>query len=231
MRNLLKVLFVAALVVPMAAQAQIRNTKHDLSVSSATTGPKATGETQVCKFCHAAHRGTQPQLIWNRAQSTVAGWATGQNTQGGTALPTAMQGNSRLCLSCHDGVIALGALASEGATPVAGLTAPIAASARVGNLTNLFGDHPVSVKYPNAGAGTYFTNQTGGNVVTADFVAAATINAGTTVKLFTDATTSAQGIECASCHDVHAAGAARTNGFFLRAPAAGSAICTACHNK
>jgi len=92
--------------------------RHDFSVNGASTAFRASTETQVCKFCHAPHAATSQKLIWSKAASTVTGWAAASTTQSGTILPTAIQPGSRLCLSCHDGVLSVGAMGTN--PPIAG---------------------------------------------------------------------------------------------------------------
>jgi predicted CXXCH cytochrome family protein len=221
MRNLLKSLIVVAVAVPALASAAVVGSKHDFSVGGGSTAFKATSETQVCKFCHAPHAAQSQKLIWAKATSAKTGWGTAQTTQSGTVLPTTIQASSRLCLSCHDGVLSVGAMGTSPAIAGTGLGAPVTGLLVVG----FTGDHPVSVKYPAAGATTYFGSTSGAGTIVAEYKAAP---AG--VKLFADTTGGASGIECGSCHDVHN-NAAAGNGFFLLAPQAGSAICLACHTK
>jgi len=222
MRNLLKSLIVVAVAVPALASAVVVGSKHDFSVNGGSTF-KATTETQVCKFCHAPHAATSQKLIWSKATSTVTGWAAASTTQSGTILPTAIQPGSRLCLSCHDGVLSVGAMGTNPPIAGAGLGTPLTGLLRVA----FTGDHPVSVKYPGT-TGTYFGNSNGSGTLVAEYK---TITPASGVKLFTDpAAGGASGIECGSCHDVHN-NAPAGNGFFLLAPQAGSGICLACHTK
>jgi len=224
MRNVLKTLFVVALVVPTMASAAVAGSKHDLSVTGGVTANRATSETQICKFCHAAHQANTQTLLWNHTNSALTGFPTGAATVGGTNLQTAIAAGSpsRACLACHDGVVALGSLTQQGGIVIAGLGAAIGVAGRV----NLTGDHPINVPMPVAGGATYAGTTQGANVVVADFktVAAAT-TAG--IRFFG---TPANGVECGSCHDVHN-GVPAANGFFLRVAQTGSAICIACHTK
>ncbi len=147
----------------------VRSTLHNLS----TAGPgtvKATSESQVCVFCHTPHAATPGAApLWNRAMSGAtytpytslsldANVIQGQLDQPG--------GSSKLCLSCHDGTLAIGnvnVLNGQGSVtqqgtvsiPMNGVTLngtmPPGAGATTGftrNLgVNLTSDHPISVSY------------------------------------------------------------------------------------
>lgn len=224
MRNVLKTLVVVALAVPAIASAVITGSKHDLSAGS-PNAIRATTETQICKFCHAAHQASTQTLLWNHASGLVNGFPAGAQTIGGTALQNALPAASpsRACLSCHDGTVALGALTQQGGLVVAGLAAPIIANATV----NLGGDHPISVPMPVVAGGAAYAGTTqGANVNAADFATPAAATAAG-VRLFT----ANNGVECGSCHDVHNGAVAAANGFFLRVSPNGSQICLACHVK
>jgi len=125
--------------------ASIFNTKHNLSIS----GPgqlRAASETQVCIFCHTPHKGTRDiPYLWNRQDQTTSYIPYRSSTLFATVgQPT---GASKLCLSCHDGTIALGALVSrsEEVPFQGGLRFMPAGRTRL--WTDLSDDHPVSFVY------------------------------------------------------------------------------------
>jgi predicted CXXCH cytochrome family protein len=118
-------------------------------------------------------------------------------------------GSSRLCLSCHDGTVALGSVSSF-TTPIQmqnGVTTMPSGSGNLG--TDLSGDHPISFVYNSA-------------LVAQD----PTLNDPTTLtgpaKL--DATGQMQ---CDSCHNPHD----DQFGNFLVMDNSGSALCLVCHNS
>lgn len=122
----------------------IVNTVHNLSVS----GPgsiKATSEQEICIFCHTPHNARPDLPLWNRADPGLTYTLyTSSTTQ---AVPGQPDGASILCLSCHDGTIALGSVLSRG-TPIAmagGITTMPAGNS---NLTkDMSNDHPFSFIY------------------------------------------------------------------------------------
>lgn len=172
--------------VEAARVSDIRGTKHNLSSAAdgstyplgAGTGTvptrniKASSETQVCVFCHTPHAATAGAIpLWNRK---VAGQGYTQNyilydsstldakqVQGSLSQPG---GSSKLCLSCHDGTVAVGNVnvlngqdksaelpVTSVISTTGGTTMPTGAGAATGftrNLgTNLSNDHPVSISY------------------------------------------------------------------------------------
>ncbi|MCK4379355.1 MAG: cytochrome C, partial [Deltaproteobacteria bacterium] len=133
--------FLVAASSPVGA-ASIINTKHNLSVS----GPGdlvAVDEQRVCIFCHTPHHASPEMPLWSRE---VGG--TSYNLYASTTLhaqPGQPTGASRLCLSCHDGTIALGMLYERSEPiPFVGGVGAIPASRSTNLQTDLSDDHPVS---------------------------------------------------------------------------------------
>lgn len=97
----------------------VKNTRHNLSSSGPAGRTVTTAQTtEICVFCHTPH-GANPDVatlmgapIWNRRvlatgyQLYDQVWSKSfEGTLDPSKQPT---GFSRLCLSCHDGTIALG---------------------------------------------------------------------------------------------------------------------------
>jgi len=188
----------------MPAGAQVANTKHNLSVSGPGT-VKAVSEQELCIFCHAPHTRSPRTPLWNRNDSgaTYVPY-TSSTTKAAIGQPT---GSSQLCLSCHDGTIALGDVLSR-ATPIAmtQATMPVG-DTRIG--TNLSDDHPISFPYTAA-----LVSSRG------ELVSPSTLTG--PVKL--DGTGQ---VQCRSCHDPHN----NINGKFLVVANTASALCQTCHIK
>ncbi len=175
---LLAATVVAALPAIGAKVADIRSTKHNLSATAVgrTTGTAPTRnvvaatESQVCVFCHTPHGATQNVVapLWNRALSTQTYTPyTSSSLDAQVILGRVLDqpnGSSKLCLSCHDGSLAIGnvnVLAGQGGsagsvaitmtgTGVGG-TMPSGAGDTTGftrklgvDLTN---DHPISLSF------------------------------------------------------------------------------------
>jgi len=198
------------------AGAAVLNSPHDLS----STGPGArTNVNRVCVFCHTPHQsGTTVDPLWNHTLSTVASYGV-YNSSTLNATPTDIGGGtavSNLCMSCHDGTVAVHSLYNEPneATPVT-ITAGgnVDASGLITgtpNLgTDLSNDHPVNFTYDTA-----LANADGELNDPATTPAVAALLFGGTVQ-------------CASCHDPHD----NTNQPFLVMSNTNSALCTTCHIK
>lgn len=114
----------------------VARTVHNLSTR--VTNPKGA-RNEVCRYCHTPHNNTGRRALWSRPDSK----ATYKIYESSTldAKPGQPTGSSKLCLSCHDGTIAL---SGNGKSMGAGLM----------NLgTDLSDDHPVSFTYDSALAG------------------------------------------------------------------------------
>lgn len=196
----------------------IKNSKHDLSKGVALGGWNTREE--ICRVCHAPHdkgRTTYTEgLLWNRGVSQAAYTMYDSSTIDGItdAAPT---GNSKLCLACHDGTVAMDTYDSH-TTTAAFITG---ASYKVN--TDLQGTHPISITFPATDIGL-------------NDPAVATWADGTTV-----ASTLQDGkVQCSTCHDVHNSAESIANTAMLRVAntslatkGAGdpSGMCLTCHKK
>jgi Doubled CXXCH motif (Paired_CXXCH_1) len=166
----------AAASLPAAAArvSDVRATPHNLSASggSGVGAVKAVSESQVCVFCHTPHAATSGAVpLWNRRLSTATYTVYSSSSLDANAIFGTLDqpgGSSKLCLSCHDGTIAVGNVNVLGGTgsntpgtvniPMTGTDAggvmppgEGTASGFTRNLgTNLSNDHPISVTYTGA---------------------------------------------------------------------------------
>lgn len=201
--------FCAAMFMAQGVNAgTITGSAHDFSGQSWAGG-------QICVACHAPHNTTvlAEAPLWNHAVSAVTYTLYSTSTMNSVAGQPG--GVSKLCLSCHDGTVAVNSFG--GTTGTTFLTG----GENLG--TNLTNDHPIGITYDAA-------------LVTADgalnaITTAVTIGSGTKTKAGTIASNMlyAGKVECASCHDVHNTFSA--TGKLLKVTSAGSAICITCHNK
>lgn len=128
----------------LCANSGIVDTKHNLSASGPGT-IHAISETRICIFCHTPHNATPSSPLWNRDLSG-ANYDTYESSTIDVTV-TQPTGTSRLCLSCHDGTIALGAVNSE----AGGVQMSMELSGRPSRLgTDLRDDHPFSFSYDEA---------------------------------------------------------------------------------
>jgi predicted CXXCH cytochrome family protein len=187
---------------PVFAESII-NSRHNLSVSGPGT-VKAASESQVCVFCHTPHDASGEAPLWNRsaAASTYLTYASST----ALAAPGQPSGTSKLCLSCHDGTIALGMVRSPAtAIPMAGSATIPAGASRLG--TDLSDDHPVSFAFDQA------LSSRKGDLVNPSLLTGA-------VRL-----DQAGNLQCTSCHDAHD----DRYGKFLVVQNGSSALCSTCH--
>lgn len=222
MRRLL--LAVALLAVPLAARAQatgVRATKHNLAASAGNSVRAAT-ETEVCVTCHTPHGSTRDGPLWNRSSSSASYVPyTSPSLQASTGVPT---GYSKLCLSCHDGTIAIGNVINA---PNAGDRGQIAmlgtgpggempaGRTRIGTvLTN---DHPISMVFDDA------LKSDDGELADPALLTGS-------VRLYEGATAGVRNtVQCTSCHDPHTSALEK----FLRKSQRGRTdnLCITCHTK
>ena len=208
----------------VASAASIVGTAHDMRTYF---GSGIGITTQVCVYCHTPHMpaGRTQDPLWNHTLSTQGSYGIyGSSTM--NAAPTSMVGTDgsvgSLCMSCHDGTVAVNTLwkapvdGAVGSTRNAFGTAVLNASNQIATTsggyvgTDLSNDHPVNFTYDAALIG-----QDKGLNPVAGVVAAG-------MPLF-----SASSVQCATCHNVHD----NTNIPFLRVNNAASALCLVCHIK
>jgi len=201
--------FLAALASarPAVQQTSVVDTKHNLSISG--PGPyRSTEESRICIFCHTPHRARSIAPLWNREDSRETYLTYTSSTFGGDALQP--MGATKLCLSCHDGSIALGKVISldQEIEMSPGHRFLDQGPAFLG--TNLLDDHPVSFYYVSTPAS--------GGRSRADYLDPSSI----VPPVHLDP----QGfVQCTSCHDPH------NNAFgnFLLATDRYSELCLSCH--
>lgn len=197
----------AALVFVGWAYADIATTKHNLSTSG--PGPiKSTTESEICVYCHTPHKArTTTGLLWNRDDST----ATYTQYQSSSLDATVGQptGASKMCLSCHDGTIALGELVSrQTEIPFAGGIRFLPdGDTKLG--TDLSDDHPVSFVYDESLA-----------IQNGELASPSTLT--NTVRL-----DKLSELQCTACHDPHD----DSLGKFLVRPNNFSELCVTCHTR
>ncbi len=180
----------------------VANTKHNLSASG--PGPiKVAGEGRVCIFCHTPHSANPIAPLWNR-EDTGTYYQTYESStlQAVVGQPT---GSSRLCLSCHDGTIAL--TQTYNSRNLGGTAVYISPQDRGYIGTDLSDDHPISFVYDSA-----LVARNGYLAEPASLPPELPLDSGSE-------------LQCTTCHDPHD----DTFGKFLRMDNTASRMCTACH--
>ncbi len=204
MRYILSIISILSLTAP--ALAGVADTKHNLGATSGNP-VSAVSEERICIFCHAPHRSTTRTPLWNREDSRATYVVYDSSTL--DALPGQPTGATRMCLSCHDGTVALGEVHSEPAE-IEFPSGQRFLDTSTGSLTtDLADDHPVSFVYDDALAQQDPELKPPGTI-------------SPPVAL------DEQGeMQCTSCHDVHD----DTYGKFLLLQPTGGALCMSCHDK
>ncbi len=190
----------------------ITKTPHNLSVSGGggAHDVKSSQETRICIFCHTPHHATSSQPLWSREVSALTIYIPYASATL-RSKPQQPRGPSRLCLSCHDGTIAMGLLAGganlDQSMPVMPADVDPAKNPNLG--TDLSNDHPISMSYLAE--------------TSSEFNSPALLQQ-QGVKL-----SEGTYVECTSCHDPHN----NENGNFLvrNVSVQRDALCTTCHAK
>jgi len=190
--------------------------KHDLSIRGASS-VRASSETQPCVFCHTPHNANPSAQLWNHQASAAtyttygsssfqSGTTAGTfNTFPGTLAPQP-RGSAKLCLSCHDGTIAVAATINNGTIAMTG--GPfVPATSNLG--TDLSNDHPVS--FVRNAADTQVVDPPTGDPVHLE--------------------TTTRYLQCTACHDPHTENTDPTTRKFLVKVNQGSAVCVTCHKN
>ena len=206
--NFLITLTVGILLANLAIGQTIVGSAHDFSSQTWNT----TGE--ICIVCHTPHNADisiAEAPLWNHEMTSATFSLYSSSTFNGSATIGQPDGNSKLCLSCHDGTVAL-----ENFSGNTGGTHFLVDGDPNYVGTDLADDHPTSFDYNTAlsvadpGLFDPSTTQSGlGGTIA-------------TTMLF------AGKMQCASCHDVH--NGAGVDHLLLKSNSA-SALCLTCHNK
>jgi predicted CXXCH cytochrome family protein len=198
-------LMTAALLSGGNPKDRVIGSQHDLTAGG--SGPVKSAATNACVFCHAPHN-IIPNVtpLWDHTLSSQS-YTTYTSSTYTSGAETPGTGSSKLCLSCHDGTVAIGL------TVAAGNIATTGAMTASDNLTtNLTKSHPVSMKPVDDGS-----------LVTSLFANPPTTR-DPAVKL------AAGKVECTTCHDPHVPNNDTVSPKFLVRSNSNSTICLACHD-
>ena len=182
---------------------------HDLSPGS--TSPITGARPGSCTYCHAPHSGLATgKALWNQTLTRQVYNLYTSTTYHQVGEQPVLGANSNLCLSCHDGTVAVGQTLVSG--QVATLGKMYAADVFANNLQS---SHPVSVLTPLKD-GSSLVATLSANGQTADVTGA--------IKLVNG------NIECTSCHNPHVEATDPIAKKFLAKNSVNGAMCLACHD-
>jgi Zn-finger protein len=242
-RKILAAIFLAsftagAAIAGMTPGSGIVGSAHDMNTITGLT-PDAQG--RVCAFCHTPHHAmpdpstNDQQPLWSHEYTGyIVNWIPYQSPTLQANIIDPLKGPSRLCMSCHDGVVAADQhYGSVGGNSNARLQSDDWSGAAVGKATSgsadFSNDHPIGFNYNDAQAA-----DVGGGLFPSlgrNFIGN-TNNPTLTVK---DVLLDGDFMTCATCHDVHNKdNANNTKGglnYFVYADQDGSKLCLTCHAK
>ena len=243
----------------------VKNTIHNLSSSSTYFMYQSDNVDEICVFCHTPHGGVLNGPLWNRSLPDTGSF-THYNSASlspylqGMSVARNVNDESLICLSCHDGSVAINHLLNDpnslngsdityffgAVTETPGLEMPDmfgGIGSRIGASLNdpsgtgdLSDDHPISFSYSQVLAEPIYD---GGSrdgelrpVGNTGDASSALGYKGEGVRFFG----SDYRVECSSCHDPHVdyiSGVNNPKNYtpFLIRPNSGSDLCLSCHNK
>jgi len=199
---------------------EIRNSHHDFSNAS-------WSGNEICKVCHTPHNANMDvpdSPLWNHQTTTATYNLYSSATL--NAIPGQPDGKSKLCLSCHDGTVAIDN--HSGFTGGTHFTS-------WGNVsTDLRDDHPISFTYDATLATTDgnlydpSTTMSGlGGTIEQDLLENGKLQCTSCHDVHVSRNT--QG--CIGCHNIHGGVGMITKTLSLRIPNDGSGLCLTCHKK
>lgn len=231
-KTLYIVLVVLLMMHASVGLAGVADTVHNLSSGGTGTYKSAT-EDEVCKFCHTPHAALDSGPLWNHKNdvttftrfSSATLYIDKDNTY---KYKDDIAGSSKLCMGCHDGVTALGALANN-------VTIGDITPSNYLPATDLRNKHPVSFVYSDLTIADLNANKsndygrpdtaTANNTIQNDFVAEKWRREG-------------ERVECTICHDPHTNNASAADAgalpFWVSSSLTGydshDSVCVACHS-
>jgi predicted CXXCH cytochrome family protein len=214
MRRLLAFLVVLLAAKGFAQQAQAPSVDvlgmHNLSVSS---GASVYSRGSLgCTFCHAPHSGLGANTpLWNQrlSQKSYVPYTSTTDPNRDKTQPT-LGVTSSLCLSCHDGTVAVGSSAAYGQLPMIGTMNDMDAFG-----TNLTGSHPFSLVLPMKDSP---------DLVASLVSQGKTADTTGKIKLINGS------VECTSCHNPHVQNTDKIAQRFLATDSSNGQLCLACHD-
>jgi len=192
---------VIAATLSTGASADIVGSAHDFT-------PYGWSDGQICKPCHTPHHSitsVERAPLWNH-ELTVATYTLHDGTSGNATDD--LDGRSVLCMSCHDGTVALDSFGGNTGVQY------ILGDALLG--TDLQDDHPLGSQgiYPDPPP-SWFRNK---NTFPSSIRLEDMIVDGNPVQV----------VSCTTCHEPHKRGNFE---HMLRISNSGSALCLTCHIK
>ena len=177
---------------------------HDLSMGGTS---KIKGQmSSACLYCHAPHSGIGKGPLWGQTLSSQVYSTYVSTTSENTTVQPPLGEASSLCLSCHDGTVAVGQVRPYGPITMTGVMPSMG--------PNLASSHPFSLQLPMKDSAVLVPSLAASGT-TADPTKA--------VKLING------NVECTSCHEPHSQFIDKKSLNFLVLDNGKGALCKACH--
>ncbi len=191
------------------SKASVLNSKHDFRAAS-SANIRSLSATDSCVFCHTPHNATPGSYLWNHQLSNRDFPVYSSSTLQSTVTAISPQDTSKLCLSCHDGTIALGDTVNDGSIAFAqgnGYALPGSSTSNLAGDQTFANDHPFG-----------FIPHVGGETQNPPALDAVRLD-------------KSGKVQCISCHDPHREDADPITRKFLVKNNQMSALCLTCHQK
>jgi len=192
------------MLAALCARAGIVGSAHDFSSQGWSGG-------EICKSCHTPHNSNttvQDAPLWNHQLTSSSYTLYSSPTL--QVAPVQPRGPSKLCLSCHDGSVAIDSFGGKsGITHMSG-------PRDLG--VDLSDDHPVSVEWRHQEVET-----------SGDFCFNCHFGPERKLVFFRPGGNGPIWVECATCHDVHNQSPQYPS--LLRRSLDKSELCMTCHEK
>ena len=182
---------------------------HDLTPGSKS--PITGARPGSCSYCHAPHSGLSTgKALWNQTQTKATYQVYTSTTYHQKGQQPVLGSDSNLCLSCHDGTVAVGNTITAGQITMTGTM-----NSQDVFGTNLQSSHPFSLQLP---------------IKDAIDIIASLVSQGKTGDP-TGAVRLIDGnIECTSCHNPHVQAIDKVSLNFLVRDSSNAQMCMACHD-
>ena len=205
MRRFLAVLLVfSSPLLAAGNKMALIGSRHDLGVTGGSSVKSAAADS--CVFCHAPHNVLSAVTpLWDHQLSSQT-YTTYNSSSYNAGAQSPSGGSSKLCLSCHDGTVAVGLTIAQGSIATSGAMSPTDILG-----TNLSSGHPVSMTPVNDGQ------------LAASLFGTPPSTKDSSVKLVSGK------VECITCHDPHVPNNDPSLPMFLARSNANGALCLACH--
>ncbi len=195
-----------------AAQVQVSTDILGSHNMGAGTSPVKSGLSAACLYCHAPHSGIGGRTpLWSQKLSAQSYTMYSSTTMANATTQPTLGATSSLCLSCHDGTVAVGSVSPYGPFT---MTGSMAKQDIFG--TNLGTSHPFSLRTPLVDSP---------NLVASLAASGTTADPLQKVKLINGT------VECNSCHEPHNQYLDPMSSNFLARDSVNGQLCLACHTS